>query len=270
MKKIMFNATFLIIYILNIMIYSNAMETSTVSIVLSTDDNYIEPALVTITSILENSKYNTLYDFYILVPHNLATEHQKKFDTLKSKYTKSDFNFIEVNDCFKNTKVRSSSHITMAAYYRLLLPSLLPNLNKVLYLDVDLIVLTDLSQLFKINIDNYYVAGVRGYNNVWMNNYAKRKAFESYEQILKIPSMNQYINSGVMLMNLKLMRDDNLQEKFINFVSKYHGENRVGLCHDQDVINSICYNKIYFLPLRYNVMQHYVGKYDKLKSLSKI
>lgn len=242
------------------------METNIVSIALSTDDNYVEPAMVTITSILENRKKSTTYDFYIL-SSELKSENKQKLERLQTKCDKCRFVFIDMGGNFNNATVRAHGHITTAAYYRLLLPNLMKNLDKILYLDVDVIVLSDLSELFNTNIDNYYLAAVKGYNSTLMNNYARRNGLSSYSEVLNIPSMDQYVNSGVMLMNLKLMREENLEERFVKFVERNHGKNRLGLCHDQDVINAVCYGKIYFLSLKYNAMQHYADKYEKIQSL---
>ena len=127
------------------------------------------------------------------------------------------------------------------------MPSLFPKLNKILYIDADTIITEDLSELYNTDITNYYVAGVRDYWAITNN--------PDYQSIIGIKSMDQYINSGVLLMNLDAMRKDNVEDKFNQYIDKNHCSGKhIGKFHDQDVINYVCHDKILHIPLKYNAM----------------
>ncbi len=226
-----------------------------VSVALSTDNNYTVPTIVTLTSILENSNKDVRYDFYILLSGDFDNLNKVKIMNVKKKYKNCNIVLIDMKNIDAQDNVKgayTSGHITTAAYYRLWLSNLLPNLNKVLYLDVDIIVKKDLYNMFKTDITDYYVAGVKGYNSDYFKRLAQRNGCESYAEMLGIRSLDQYVNSGVLLMNLDKMRNDNIVDSF----NKLLKEKQL-FCHDQDAINIVCYDKILHLNLKNNCMQHY-------------
>lgn len=132
-------------------------------------------------------------------------------------------------------------HISFITYYRLLIADLLPEeIDKCIYLDIDLCVCKDLSELFNINLKDNYLAGViaAGYY------FSEKKQCKR----LNLPSMKYYINAGMLLMNLKQIRKDNMTQVFIYLTNKNYSS------QDQDILNVACYGKIQTLPPKYNAM----------------
>ena len=215
-------------------------------VVMATDNNYVYPTVVAITSILENKKASTKLNFNILISGDLSYESKNEILSLETHYKNCKNRLIDMGDSFKNARTRM--HITTAAFYRLRLPSILKNVDKCLYLDGDLVVNTDLTEIYNTDVTNCYIAGVKDFGaQSWGPAYAK---------LLEIKDMSQYVNTGVLVMNLKRIREDNLEEKFNKFIPNL--TLRPGLhCHDQDVLNSVCYGKISHLPFKYNVMTHF-------------
>jgi lipopolysaccharide biosynthesis glycosyltransferase len=190
-------------------------------------------------SILENANKNTFYAFYILVSLNFSKKYQNLINKLKYDY-KCIIHFIFIKNLFVKT-VRKISYITSTTYYRLLIGDILPEeFEKCIYLDIDICVCKDLSELFNINIGDNYIAGVvaPGYY------FAEEKNCKR----LNLSSMKQYVNAGMLIMNLKKIREDNMTEKFIELLKKNY------IDRDQDVINVACYGKILTLPPKYNVL----------------
>ncbi len=229
-----------------------------ISIAMATDKNYAYPTIVSMTSILENKYSDTKVNFYLMLSGDFEQDLKDKMLNLQIKYSNCSVTLIDMEN--KMSSVYTSRHITKAAYYRLILSSLLPNLDKILYIDVDTITQDDLTRLFNYDISDYYVAGVLdgivpiGASKYTLQQYvAWSKGCNSYEDVLNIPDMNQYINSGMCLFNLKKMRDDNIEDKLIKTAEENSFE-----WHDQDTLNVVCYGKIKLLPLEYNVMSHYV------------
>lgn len=210
-----------------------------VPIVLASDNNYALFMYITMVSILENANASYIYDFYLLVPSFFSKENEEKILKLKEKYN-CQINFIDMKNHFSDL-IMQINHITSPTYYRLLVANLLPKeYEKCIYLDVDICVCQDISKIFNLDIENNYIAGVvaAGYYFEEENN-CKR---------LDLPSMKQYVNAGVLLMNLKQIRQDNMTQKFIDLSKRNYAS------QDQDVINIACFGKIKTLPPKYNVM----------------
>ncbi len=223
---------------------SSNLSSSYIPVAFSTDDNYVYPTIVSITSILENSNKNTNYKFYILVPDDLSSDNSAKLQMVKDKYENCDLSLINMHNEFESSEKKSWG---TAMYYRLRLSSILPDERKCIYLDGDTIVKKDLSELYNINIDDYYVAGVAD---------DRRALRKDYAEIIGMPNMDHYICSGVLLWNLEKIRNENIEEKFDEFIHNKVDTEKVSECPDQDAINAVCFDKILDIPFKYDVMLH--------------
>ncbi len=204
-----------------------------IPIALASDNNCAPQMKTTIVSLLNTANENTIYAFYLMIPADFSVQNRLDILALSNRFPQSFFHFINMRDTF--------SHIENPAYYHLKLPELLPHLDKIIYLNTDIIVKTDLSELYATDMGNNYVAGVLHMTYVLWNDVNRCRQ-------IGLPDMSQYINSGVLLMNLKQLRQDNIVPKFIQYANK----NLPAL--NQDVINITCYNKIKQLDFAYNVM----------------
>lgn len=234
---------------------SNDKYVNTMAIAMATDNNFVLPTIVAMTSILENANKDSFYKFYILKSGDLETENEKKFLDLKNSYKeKCSVKFFKMSNEFEG--IRTLKHITSATLFRLRLPSLLKNEEKCLYLDGDIIVQEDLKELYNTDISNYYVAGVRGIGD------------DKLRKVLKNNNIRLCINAGVLLMNLKRMRKDNIEEKFNKFIPTL--KNKKLYYADQDIINAVCCGKIYALPFKYNTRSWFQGSsYNQCKKVYK-
>ena len=96
----------------------------------------------------------------------------------------------------------------MASFYRLVISDMVDD-EKCLFLDGDIIVNSDLSELYCTDLEGVYLAGVK---DCCIQHDMERQA--SYKDVLAIPTMDNYINAGVLLMNLQLLRDHAMKEVF--------------------------------------------------------
>ena len=114
-----------------------------IPIAMALDDGYTYPTIVAMTSILENASKETKYDFYIMHPGEFSEENKGKLKSLSKKYrNKCSVNLINMENKYKNAN--DKGHITTPTYYRLSLSELLPDLDKIIWLDGDTITYTDL------------------------------------------------------------------------------------------------------------------------------
>lgn len=211
-----------------------------IPVALATDNNCI-PLVVAVASLLTSAGKDTFYDIYVLVDEKFLPESQSFVEECLNEYNiRFSLSFVNVGHTFDNAP-RKYVHITRPTFYRLALPDLLCE-EKCVYLDTDTIVRVDLQEYYHLLSDDCYVAGVRHPGYILSPNK------DVICQNAQLPDIDQYINAGVMVMNLKQLRKDDMVSRFLSLIP----------CNmptmDQDIINSACYGKMTFVPWKYNVM----------------
>lgn len=196
------------------------------NIACSTDDKYSVLCMVMLCSLLENNKKNHVIA-HILVSH-LSLINQTKILKLFSKYDNAQCVFHEVNvDLLKNCKYRTKLHkLSKAAYYRVLLASILKDVDRVIYLDCDMVVLSDLVPLLNIDMQNFGIAAVEDYGLPYNQ--------EHFAQ-LEFSEGDKYFNSGFLLINLAYWRQHKIEKALIEFSES----DRKVFFHDQDALNFV-------------------------------
>ncbi len=221
--------------------------------VFATDENYLFYTTVAITSMAENANKDTFYQIYVLVSEGLGNGHPLLTD-LQERYANIRISLIPVDGSEFQGVTIHNKHITKATFYRLLLSELLPE-EKCLYLDSDIIVNTDLQELYGTDIGEDYIAGVR---DLWID-LITEEAREIRRARTDIPSMEQYVNAGVLLLNLAKIRADHMAEKFRSHMQKDY------LFEDQDILNVCCYDHIRHLPAKWNLFTAFMGQMEELE-----
>ncbi len=150
-------------------------------------------------------------------------------------------------------------HITKTAYYRLFLGSILSKYEKILYLDCDLIILQDLSELYNTELGNNACAAVIDYGvsqiDAFRTDHEEVKRY--LKDVLGITDVKTYFNSGVMLLNLKKIRDENIEKKLMEAAKRNNK-----YWHDQNVLNSVFKNNCVLLDYRWNYLWSAPGNKD--------
>lgn len=224
-----------------------------IPVVFATDINYLFYTVVAITSMAENAHKDTFYQIYILVSEEIKKGHPL-LTSLQGKYANIKINLLPVDGKEFQGVIINNKHITKATFYRLLLSELLQE-DKCLYLDSDIIVNTDLGELYCTDICENYIAGVR---DLWID-LLEESVRETRRIRTGIASMDQYVNAGVLLFNLRRIREEHMEEKFRIHMEKDY------LFEDQDIINVCCYDKIKRLPAKWNLFTFYMGQLEELR-----
>ena len=214
-------------------VYQN-LNYNIIPISMALDNGYIYPTIVSITSMLLNSNNRNKYEFYIMHPPDLLIENKNKLKNLEKKYNGCKINLLDMGN--KYVKAKIDQRITTPAYYRLSLSDLLPNLNKIIWIDGDTITFKDLKEFYDIDMNNYYYKGYLDECPYCVDHIT----FEN----------DHFICSGILLINLQLLREDNI----VNEVSKFIEENtHLLIQHDQTTINSLDPDKIGILPAKFGI-----------------
>lgn len=204
-------------------------------------------------SILEHT--DSRICFHILHDETLSIDNKYKLEKVaRSGSSKIEFHKIEEDD-FSVVK-NQMSRFTIGAMFRCSLPELLPDLNRIIYLDADLFVNRDIKELWDVDVREYYLAGVVD-EGVDIHNYPR--ILNKYPEIKK----ESYFNSGVLYMNLKKLREfGNLKKLVVDFLI----ENPEADLPDQDALNVLFHNKVLYLDGSWNqfVFMHRKDNVEKL------
>lgn len=220
------------------------MNTQPIPVVFATDENYVVPTYIAAYSMLQNAEKNYYFDIYIMVPNDISEHGKLTLTELEKTSHNCKVHFLNMENAFQEIEMLIS-YITPATYYRLLLPDLLPQYEKCLYLDSDIIVTNDISEMYNKQKEDSYLTGVIAGNPPLSGIKGKERL--KHAQKLEIETIDTYINAGVLVFNLKAMRDQNLVEKFMEKIPlKYPYQ-------DQDILNSVCYKHIQFANRKFNV-----------------
>ena len=196
-------------------------STESMNIAFSTGVDY-QAMYISMYSILTNKSDESQISFHILCDDYFSETEENCVRQMCRHFFTRVF-FYRVGGYFKNTTTHIP-WINTPTYFRLLLPMLLISEDKCLYLDSDTIALEDLKNLYYTDVSDYFVAGV------YAPGYHKTKS-----RIPDIKTMDNYINAGVLLMNLRNMRECNFTEKAKELVKNNYPS------QDQDIINILCY-----------------------------
>lgn len=212
-----------------------------VPIAFAFDNNLILPACVCISSLMMNAKEDTFYDIFIL--HSAHTALKKEeLDKLPQYYKNCRIQYRQVDETFDSAfEIRG---ITTPAYYRLLIPELITEYDKVIYSDADIIFRMDLSELYHTDIESYYLAATRDLGLNFGDDGIK------YISSVDGLRQGQYLQSGFIMMNCKKMLQDKLVNQFRHLAKKKLKY------QDQDILNLTCGEKVLFLPIKYNMTDY--------------
>ena len=221
-----------------------------IEIVLCTDDNYVMPTSVLMKSIgITNPEAEIHYN---IVSSGLSDSSKKKFsENLAGKNSSIDFYTVN-QEILNGCPVRPGEHISIAAYFRFLLPTILPkNMGKVLYMDGDIVCVDKIIPLWETSLDGFAIAAVPDVHcdDVRILNR------------LSLAESSEYYNSGVMLINLDWWRENDVQNKSIFFAT--HNKD-ICTYHDQDVLNVVLQGFVKTLSIRYNLQEHFLERKSNL------
>lgn len=220
------------------------------TVALAADNDFAAPLGIALYSMIKNAAVQDMLDIVVL-DCGIKEDNRQKIRSFFAG-TRHQVSFIPCNlDMVKDIPLRDNW--SAAIFARLLLPQLLPDTERVLYLDSDILVLGSLAELFSLDMQDALIAGVRDWA-LWASfKFPSEKLDSVYinEDFVKMFKQIDYLNSGVLLMNLDLARKEGLTEKCLQFIKQY--ESKL-IFFDQDAINFVCGEKRKILPLRFNML----------------
>lgn len=213
-------------------------------LVCAADNNYAMPLAVTVRSALANLKSNRKIGLFILDGGISKSNKNKITKSLQSE--KLDISWIQVDETQLKNPVLTR-HITVASYYRLLITEFLPpEFDKAIYLDTDMVVKGNLEELWNIPLEENYLLAVQDDVQLYISMCDGLRKDYNLESV----SDYKYFNAGLLVINLKKWRKENIGVKVIEYIE----QNRKYLINDQDGLNAILAGKWGEIHPRWNQM----------------
>lgn len=226
-----------------------------IPVCFSANNDFIGYTAVMIRSVLDHASPDHNYDIIILYT-DITEERREKVLSLAAGMPNVSIRFTDISAyisslTFFTESVYTGTKYTNEAYYRLLIPSLMSDYEKVIYLDGDMIALTDLAALYETDMNGYMLASSRDFGGI-CNCYIEgdpRRAYREGE--LGIRNIDNYIISGMLIFNCA------------EFNARYTGEELMKFCasrpwrqHDQDVLNVLCQDALRIIDASWDYVEN--------------
>lgn len=208
------------------------------NIVCATDDNFVQHCSIMLVSLLSNNQNVSIY----ILTEGLSETNTRILEMEVAQYG-GDIHFLIVDSAvverFPMPSIGGLSHISRATYYRLLMSELLPTtIDKVIYLDCDIIVNGSIQELWDIDIENYAIAA------------SKQVGYGFEAERLGYPIEYGYFNAGVNVVNLKYWRENNVRNSLLSYIIN---NSSIIKYHDQDTLNAVLYDKCLHIMPQWNM-----------------
>lgn len=222
-----------------------------IPICFATDDNYVPFLSVAIASLLDNSLAENYYRIFVLITQ-LKAENINKIKKLEKPNSSIEF----ISLAKELDKIQGMFHLrdyySKETYYRIFIPNLFPQYKKVLYLDCDITVLGDVSELYNTHIHGFYVGA------------AQEEVMQTYEvfgnYVEKADGINRknYFNAGILLINCRRWRNKFIAEKFVDLLNRY----KFRVVQDEDYLNVLCKGHVRSISLGWNKTSYKNDSFD--------
>lgn len=242
-----------------------AFSKNNIAVCFAVNDEYSKYFSVSLQSLIENSTEGENYDIIVL-----AEKISIKNRNLLSEQINNKSNFtLRFVDILNYTKDSSKdiffkhSWYNNTTYYRFFIQDVFKNYEKVLYLDSDTVVLDDVAKLYNTDLQGKLLGGVQDIEmQRWLNS-SQKNILTAYHKKYGIPDSNKYFQAGVLLFDIKKMKDENIKSKLFNKLA----EVKTPKCIDQDILNMVLYNKVKYLDYSWNVEWVLLTKKHNLKKV---
>ena len=222
------------------------------NLLVTLDENYIYQMKVLMTSIYINNP-GEIFNIY-LIHSGISSE---KLDRLKNDLAKFSYEIFPIrakDDLFSSARV--TDRYPKEMYYRLLAGELLPqNLDRIIYLDPDILVINPLKDLWEMDISDYLFAAASHTGKTDMANNVNK---------IRLGTDTDYYNSGFLLINLKKAREEIDPEEIFAYVDRNY---KNLLLPDQDILNAMYGDKI--MPLKDSIYNYDARNYSSYLLRSK-
>jgi len=221
-----------------------------ITVFFSTSEKFAPFCSAAILSLLDHMNQERYYDIIIL-DSGMKQSTKELYQQLFNCYENASIRFFPVMEILSGYNLATSRHFVVDCYSRLLIPYILPDYKKAIYLDGDMILMSDIAELFDYDISEVSIGALRvlGFAAALFGGFKKikQKVTDYFSNVLHISEENwdKYFTTGTLLMNLERMR-----EKYPSYkqVFEYADENSHKFWYlDVDVLNTLYQGDVFLL-----------------------
>lgn len=230
---------------------TQASDEHTIRIAFATNEYYMPCLGVLITSILEHASAEDFYEFYVLHLH-LSPGSMERIRSVCQKPQKSEIYFLDVSWQMDKYSfyVENRPEFSREAYCRLLLPDLLSEYDRILYLDCDMVACTDIAPLYHEDLDGYLLASSRDMTGIGMYHAPNSIRREYQDNVLYLTDPDNYFISGMLVLNLAELRQRFDPGELLRIAAEKRYQQ-----HDQDVLNVYCGDRTKLVDCAWDVVE---------------
>lgn len=219
-----------------------APSSKVIPVFYAADDAYAPLLGVSLLSLISNAKKTDQYKIHVIAS-NMSSENREKIASLERENVAVVFEDLEDKLSALSDRLAIRDYYSASTYLRIFIANAFPEYDKAIYIDSDTVVDRDISEMFLTDVGDALVGAVQ-------ENVMLLPVFGEYsEKVLKIPR-KKYFNAGILTMNLKKMREIDLEARFVKLLS----ERSFPVAQDQDYLNVLCKDQVYYFPYSWNLM----------------
>lgn len=219
-----------------------------INILIACDNNYAPYYGVLLVSLFRHHSGES-FDVYLITDNSICKQTISKFSALCERNNSRFFVKVADVNILKDYPNNLNHHVNLAGYYHILAPAILPkDIDKIIYMDGDMLVRGNIEDLWEMDMEGYAMAAA-------LDSIAFDKSV--YER-LGYCEIYPYVNNGVSVINLKYWRENQVIEKAMAYIAGHH--DTLDLM-DQDTENAVLYDKIKVMPITYNYQVMFLAKY---------
>lgn len=230
-----------------------AFAENNVAIAVAANDYFIPYCATFLKSVVEHGNSKKNYDI-LLLSQDVSDINVKKMEKLLSAWENVSLRVIDPSVLIDQYTFHIRGHFSKETYYRLVLPELLPNYDKVLYLDSDMIAMDDVAKIYDENVDGYLLAACHDADTAGLYNGYEKDKKRYTDKVLKLKEPYQYFQAGVLLLNLKEFRKRYTTKQILDFAVSENWQ-----LLDQDILNKLCEGAVKYIDMSWNVMVDFAG-----------
>lgn len=229
-----------------------AFKDNNIAIALAANDYFAPYLCVTLKSIIDNSTELFNYDVIILT-RDISADNRKILMGLARGRDNISIRFLDPTYVLDGYTFMMHGHFgSVETFYRLILSEVLPEYEKILYVDSDMVVQDDLAKLYNEDVDGYLLAATRDADTAGLYNGYEPKKKKYTDEIMKLKDPYSYFQAGILLINLEEFRKSFKVESVLKLATE-----REWQLQDQDVLNILCEDRVKFVDMSWNVLVDY-------------
>ncbi len=220
----------------------NTIKKTIVPIFYACDDTFVKYTIVSIRSLLDNADKNKVYKIYVL---NTGVSDLMKEEAEELTTDYAEIIFVDIRGQVEKlgADLPLRDYYSRTTYFRFYIAELYPQYDKAIYIDSDTVVVSDISKIYEIDLKDKFVGACNEQAMV------QTEVYGNYVEKVMGIDRNNYFNAGVLLINCVAFRENKVLEQFLKLLGVYS----FVVTQDEDYLNVICHNKVFWLDAGWNV-----------------